>query len=236
MCAASVRVVTTGARIKAVATARGMSESAMTETGAAFSITTAAPSISPDGGTFEEGVEVVLTSVTLGAVLRYTLDGSQPTAESAIYEGPLRIERTGTELQVLALAPHMDPSPVLRSRPFTIEAAPPRIRANGTKFAGQTEGVEGFVESAVIYMRSRTVGASVWYRIVEASRVGAVRPSDSDLGLEGWVEYDPAGEGVPVAEYGEAWVEAYAEAPGTTTAAATMYLYECCNDPYQCCY
>lgn len=51
----------------------------------------------PDRGFFEDPVEVVIATATEGAVIRYTTDGSEPTAGSGmIYNGPLTVNATTT--------------------------------------------------------------------------------------------------------------------------------------------
>jgi Chitobiase/beta-hexosaminidase C-terminal domain/Divergent InlB B-repeat domain len=45
----------------------------------------ATPTISPNGGTFKKKVKVKLSCATAGATIYYTLNGSDPTAASAIY-------------------------------------------------------------------------------------------------------------------------------------------------------
>ena len=53
----------------------------------------AAPTFSQEGGRFTESATVALTAPQ-GAEIRYTLDGSTPTAKSPIYKKPLVIEET----------------------------------------------------------------------------------------------------------------------------------------------
>ncbi len=72
------------------------------------------PTASPPGGSFETAVEVSLSSVP-GATIRYTLDGSEPTAASVTYSRPVRLERT-TELRARAIHPDWCQR-TLKSRP-----------------------------------------------------------------------------------------------------------------------
>lgn len=54
--------------------------------------------------TFVGRTEVVLTSPTRGATIRYTLDGSVPSPASPVYDGPIALERTAT-VRARAFAP-----------------------------------------------------------------------------------------------------------------------------------
>lgn len=55
-----------------------------------------APEIVPAGGNFTEPTLVTLSSAMAGAVIHYTLDGSDPTASSARYTAPFLISTTAT--------------------------------------------------------------------------------------------------------------------------------------------
>jgi hypothetical protein len=70
-----------------------------------------APELSLPGGTYSAGVYVELTSPTAGGEIRYTADGSVPTAGSPLYTGPLSIAGT-TVLSVRTFAPGYLPSRV----------------------------------------------------------------------------------------------------------------------------
>ncbi len=61
------------------------------------------PVISPAGGQYGSAVSVEMTSATSGATIHYTLDGSEPTAASPVYAGPITL--TGlTQVQASAVA------------------------------------------------------------------------------------------------------------------------------------
>lgn len=59
-------------------------------------ITAAQPAILPDGGEFAEPTPVTLETSTQGAVIRYTLDGTEPTAASLEYQGPITLSASAT--------------------------------------------------------------------------------------------------------------------------------------------
>nr|WP_223187738.1 chitobiase/beta-hexosaminidase C-terminal domain-containing protein [Streptomyces sp. CBMA29] len=58
--------------------------------------TVATPTFSPAGGTFSSAQSVTISDATSGASIRYTLDGSTPTASSALYSAPLTISASTT--------------------------------------------------------------------------------------------------------------------------------------------
>jgi hypothetical protein len=49
------------------------------------------PRILPAGGTFDQPVDVSLTSEEPGTDIRYTLDGSVPGTSDPRYEGPIKL-------------------------------------------------------------------------------------------------------------------------------------------------
>jgi Chitobiase/beta-hexosaminidase C-terminal domain len=53
--------------------------------------TVATPTFSPAGGNFTGSVTVALSAATVGATIRYTTDGSNPTAASTLYTAPVAL-------------------------------------------------------------------------------------------------------------------------------------------------
>jgi hypothetical protein len=58
--------------------------------------TVAAPTFSPNGGTFSSPQLVTISCATAGATIRYTTNGSDPTVSSAIYSGPVNVPGSWT--------------------------------------------------------------------------------------------------------------------------------------------
>ncbi len=56
----------------------------------------ATPTFSPAGGSFTSAQSVIITDATAGSTIRYTVDGSVPTASSALYTGPITVAATTT--------------------------------------------------------------------------------------------------------------------------------------------
>ncbi|MCY3019508.1 MAG: chitobiase/beta-hexosaminidase C-terminal domain-containing protein [Planctomycetota bacterium] len=84
-----------------------------------------APEILPHGGAIAGSTQVVLRSVHARAEIHYTLDSSEPTAASAIYDGPITI-KPGTTLKTVAIKEGLKPSRVATA-PFTKANAPPPL-------------------------------------------------------------------------------------------------------------
>lgn len=80
--------------------------------------TVASPTFDPPGGTYPSARSVTLSSATAGATIRYTVDGSTPTASSTVYTGPITVSATST-ISAIALKSGSANSPVA-SASYTI--------------------------------------------------------------------------------------------------------------------
>ena len=83
--------------------------------------TVSAPSISPNGGSSATPVQVTLATVTPGASIYYTLDGSIPTSGSNSYTAPFTLDASAT-VKARATAPGLSDSVVV-SADFVINSA-----------------------------------------------------------------------------------------------------------------
>ncbi len=61
-----------------------------------YGVTPRPVNISPTQGTYNDPIQVWLTSQTGGTQIRYTLDGSTPTTASALFTGPFTLDRNAT--------------------------------------------------------------------------------------------------------------------------------------------
>ena len=73
--------------------------------------TVASPTFDPPAGTFASAQDVTLDCTTMGAIIYYTLDGSDPDEFSAQYISPIAVSAT-TTIRARAYKSGMNPSPV----------------------------------------------------------------------------------------------------------------------------
>ena len=118
--------------------------------------TVAMPTITPNGGSFPGSVQITLACATSGATIRYTTNGSAPTASSPAYAGPFTLSSSAT---VMAKAFKTGSNDSLTaSAPFVITpagsaVATPRISPNGGRFTG----------SVTATLTCATTGATICY-------------------------------------------------------------------------
>ncbi|MCC5839216.1 MAG: chitobiase/beta-hexosaminidase C-terminal domain-containing protein [Opitutales bacterium] len=113
----------------------------------AYDAPVALPVITPPSGFGAGPVEVTMATATPGASLHYTLDGTEPTPASALYEGPFTVSR-GTTVRARAFLNGVTPSPVA-SAFFGEEAAIPLPVADTRLWLRSDIGVETDSEGRV---------------------------------------------------------------------------------------
>ncbi len=109
--------------MKAIAVASGYNNSAVASaTFTESSVPTAAtPTISPNGGTFSDSVQVSLSTTTSGATIYYTTNGSTPSTGSTQYTAPFTLTGSAT-VKAIAVAAGYNNSAVA-SAAFTVTSA-----------------------------------------------------------------------------------------------------------------
>ena len=90
-------------------------------------LTVASIVMSPNGGSFSSAQNVSLSTATEGAEIRYTLDGSVPTASSILYSGQISIASSQT-VTAIAMKSGMASSS-LSTASFIITLPPPPVTA-----------------------------------------------------------------------------------------------------------
>jgi hypothetical protein len=144
--------LTKSATLSAIAIASGFANSGVASASYVIGMGTAAPVISPAGGSFNVATPVTITDATSGASIYYTLDGSVPTASSMLYSTPISVSTSGT---VNAIAIASGNSSAVTTAMFTINiaaVAPPTFSpAAGTYTSAQTVMLGDATPSATIY-------------------------------------------------------------------------------------
>ena len=116
----------------------------------------ATPTLDPNGGTFTASVDVTIACATDGATIRYTTNGSDPTASSTEYAGPVNLKAT-TTVKARAFKDGLTDSEVV-SAAFTVDppagqAAAPTFNPNGGTFTGSVD----------VAISTTTAGATIRY-------------------------------------------------------------------------
>ncbi len=100
---ASAIPVNSSMTISAIAMATGYTNSSVAKAAYIIETPAAAPAFSPGAGKYLGTQNVTFSSTTPGAQIYYTVNGSTPTASSALYTGPVAIS-SNTTLQAIATA------------------------------------------------------------------------------------------------------------------------------------
>jgi hypothetical protein len=115
----------------------------------------AAPTFSPDAGTYASAQSVTLSCATSGATIYYTTDGSVPTASSAVYGAPILVA-SSEKIRAFAAMSGMDDSAVV-SATYIIGQVPPCSWDNGVL--------------SELPLPSSAIGGSAWGVVVSGSTV-----------------------------------------------------------------
>jgi hypothetical protein len=139
---------------KAIAVLNGVSSYSVAS--ATYTITPPAPTptYSPAPATYIGGQTVSISSSLSGAVIRYTTDGSTPTASSPVYNGPFTVSQTVNILAYVSSAPGYSAGSASRGH-YTIAVPTPTVTPNsGT-----------FTTAPTITMKDSLAGASIYYTL-----------------------------------------------------------------------
>lgn len=120
------------------------------------------PTFTPATGTFITAQQVEIACATEGATIYYTLDGTNPTTESAVYAEALAVEAT-TTVKALAVKEGMNNSDVVSAtftiiEPMTIAAA----RAIENNQYALVQGVVTFIDGRNVYVQDETAGIDLY--------------------------------------------------------------------------
>ncbi len=112
--------ITTGTTLRAVTSAQGYLQSAVSSATFTFLTQTPAPTFSPAAGTYTSPQAVTISESAPSSVIYYTVDGSTPTVNSPVYKGPITVSATET-VQAIAVGANLTPS-VASAATYAIQA------------------------------------------------------------------------------------------------------------------
>lgn len=82
--------------VNAIGIKAGQPNSAVGSASYVIGTPVATPTFSPPGGAYASAQTVTISTTTSGATIRYTVDGSTPTASSPVYSGPISVSSNRT--------------------------------------------------------------------------------------------------------------------------------------------
>ncbi|MDX8033225.1 chitobiase/beta-hexosaminidase C-terminal domain-containing protein [Lentzea sp. BCCO 10_0856] len=82
--------------INAIGIKSGQANSSVGSASYVIGTPVATPTFSPPGGAYTSAQTVTISTATSGATIRYTVDGSTPTASSPLYSGPISVPTSRT--------------------------------------------------------------------------------------------------------------------------------------------
>jgi len=170
----------------------------------------AAPTFAPGAGTYASAQNVTIASATAGATIKYTTDGSTPTAASATYTGPINVAST-TTLKAIATKAGMTDSAVSTAA-FTIGASgSANLALNKTAVASSSVG--GNAASAAVDGNAGTRWESqssdpqwIYVDLGSSNTVGGVRLN--------WETASAKAYKIQVSANAASWNDVYTEANG----------------------
>jgi len=138
--------------ISAIALASGGSKSAVASATYTIVLPTATPVFSLAAGKYTGTQSVTVSDTTANAAIYFTIDGSTPTASSALYSGPISVAASET-VEAVAVTSGGSLSPVAKAayQITPITAVPVISPAAGTYNGAQTVTIVDSTPNAIIY-------------------------------------------------------------------------------------
>jgi hypothetical protein len=134
--------------------------------------TVATPAFTPAGGTYAAPQTVTITCATAGATIRYTTDGTAPTASSPAYSGPVGVSTTGTTFKAYATLSGYTDSAVATATYVLQAAAPTFSPAAGTYAVPQS-----------VTLATTTPGAAIHYTTDGTTPTGSSPTSSTPISV-----------------------------------------------------
>ena len=132
----------------------------------------AAPEISPPGGSFGGATVVSLTTASVGASIRYTLNGDAPTATTGIlYTGPFTLASSAT-VNAIAYADHLADSPPATTV-YTLSTGGSQTPALPAYKTTALKGTGDVADDTAIWLHPTSLAQSVIIGVSKSSTSGS---------------------------------------------------------------
>jgi N-acetylneuraminic acid mutarotase len=177
--------VSTSETITAIAVASGYANSDVaTGTYTVSAVPAAAPAFNPASGNYQTAQTVSLSDATPGAAIYYTTDGTLPTSNSAVYQGPITVSSSQV-VQAIAVVPGL-PDSAVASAVYTIASTATSGLGEWTWMGGSLQN-----EHAGVY---GTIGVPAAGNVPGARQNAASwKDASGNLWLFGGAGFDGAG-------------------------------------------
>ncbi len=119
------------------------------------------PTADTEAGEVEKNTEVILSTATAGAVIRYTTDGSEPTEKSAVYSSAIIITEDMT-VKAKAFRAGMSPSKMLTAS-YTVKAETVMPAKAEATIDGAAVNDGDTVKKGLLMLTTPTPGAVIYY-------------------------------------------------------------------------
>ncbi len=125
----------------------------------------AAPVFQPAGGVYSNDISVVITTATSGAIIRYTLDGSVPSAISGnIYNSPIALSNSAVIKAAAFKSGYADSSVISASYTLPLKASAPVITPPAATYtSAQSVAISTATTDAIIKYTTDGVNPSETY-------------------------------------------------------------------------
>lgn len=133
-------------------------------------VTVATPTFSQEAGTFEEPFTLTLATTTEGATIHYTLDGTEPTAQSTTYTTGISISAT-TTVKAIAVDTEGNASKVATATYTYVKSVYDNladlkaVAQSGTQYKVKlTNAIVTYVNGQNAYLEDGTAGILVYFK------------------------------------------------------------------------
>lgn len=156
-------IIRSSATLRAVAYIKGRNHSAVSVNN--YTLVPAQPIAMPASRTFRDTLRIALTSKTQDAIIHYTLDGSEPGADSRLYAQPFLIDST-TTLKAVADVPGLGRSRVTEEKYIRLDdSLPPRPADSLPDMPMATPPAGAHIDTVSVVLTAATPGALIYFSL-----------------------------------------------------------------------